>query len=173
MDRKLTEASTTAKTAKDNMVAQRQSKNIPYTDSMASVSDEEGPFSSPGPKYEEPLYTEINIPLPPLPKPKANSSVTGKRQKSQTISSFHPFHRRGSSSDTANKSVEDWPRIKKEVKSREVAAAMSLTSRHKRSGTVDALAVIPAILVLSAELFTPSDGTKKKDRSGKWEDGMI
>ena len=66
---------------------------------------------------------------------------------------------------------EAWPRIKKEVKSKEVAAAMDFRRRDRRSGTVDALAVVPALLVLSAELFTPGEEGKK--REGKWEDGMI
>ena len=66
---------------------------------------------------------------------------------------------------------EAWPRIKKEVKSKEVAAAMDFRRRDRRSGTIDALAVVPALLVLSAELFTPGEEGKK--REGKWEDGMI
>lgn len=158
----------------DAMNARPQSEDLSYTTPiMAPAKDEEPtPPSSPEPRYEEPLYTEINIPLPPLPKPKVNPMLTGKRPKSHSISSFRPFHRRGSSSDSTRKSGEDWPRIKKEVKSREVAAAMNLTSRSRRSGTIDALAVVPAVLVLSAELFTPGDGEKKK-RGGKWEDGMI
>lgn len=137
------------------------------------VHEDTTPLSSPEPRYEEPLYTEINIPLPPLPKAKVHPALTGRRPKSHTISSHHPFHRRGSSSDSTRKSGEEWPRIKKEVKSREVAAVMNLATRHRRSGTVDALAVVPAVLVLSAELFTPGDGAKKKKNEGKWEDGMI
>lgn len=58
------------------------------------------------------------------------------------------------------------------MKSKDVAAAMNL-SRGKRSGTVDALAVVPAVLVLSAELFTPGQGQGKKKDEGKWEDGML
>lgn len=126
--------------------------------------------SSPAPKYEEPLYTEINIPLPPLPKAKVHSDHTGKRPKAHSVSSFRPFHRRGSSSESTRKSGEEWPRIKKEVKSREVAAAMNLAGRRHRGGTIDALAVVPAVLVLRAELFTPGI---KKSKVGKWEDGMI
>ncbi|KAF2439545.1 hypothetical protein P171DRAFT_490240 [Karstenula rhodostoma CBS 690.94] len=142
--------------------------STPPTSALPAI----GPFgdgllSSPGPEYEKPLYTEINIPLPPLPKPKA---LAGKRPKSHSISSFRPFHGRGSSSDSTRKSGEEWPRIKKEVKSSEVAVAMNLAGKHHRSGVIDALAVVPAVLVLSAELFTPG---AEKSRVGKWEDGMI
>jgi len=42
-----------------------------------------------------------------------------------------------------------------------------LVNRKKRSGTVDALAVLPAVLVLSAELFTPEEEEKKKKNDGK------
>ena len=158
----------------DAMNATPQLDDLPDTSLAVTLAKDEEPtpLSSPEPRYEEPLYTEINIPLPPLPKPKVNPMLTGKRPKSHSISSFSPFHRRGSSSDSTRKSGEEWPRIKKQVKSREVAAAMNLTSRSRRSGTVDALAVVPAVLVLSAELFTPGDGEKKKG-DGKWEDGML
>lgn len=148
-------------------------EDIPLTPASAPPTigtSENALLSSPEPQYDEPLYTEINIPLPPLPKPKAQPALTGKRPKSHSISSFRPFHRRRSSSESTRKSGEEWPRIKKEVKSREVAAAMNLGWKHHRSGTIDALAVVPAVLVLSAELFTP--GTAKS-KSGKWEEGMI
>ncbi|KAL5404555.1 hypothetical protein PMIN06_005989 [Paraphaeosphaeria minitans] len=127
-------------------------------------------LSSSEPHYDEPLYTEINIPLPSISKPKAHPHLAGKRAKSHSISSFRPFHRRASSSESPRKSGEEWPRIKKEIKSREVAAAMNLAGRHPRSGTIDALAVVPAVLVLSAELFTPGIA---KSKSGRWEEGMI
>lgn len=65
------------------------------------------------------------------------------------------------------------------MKSREVNAMMDLRHQSKRgrSGTVDALAVVPAVLVLSAELFTPGTGDAKEGRRkdsgvGKWEDGI-
>jgi len=41
-----------------------------------------------------------------------------------------------------------------------------LVNRKKRSGTVEALAVLPAVLVLSAELFTPEKEEKKNDGKG-------
>ncbi|KAJ4299200.1 hypothetical protein N0V90_004444 [Kalmusia sp. IMI 367209] len=172
-------ASVTTAALVDEMVAIPQHEDVPPTplapiSTMAPNSEGPGssPLSSPEPKYDEPLYTEINIPLPTLPKPKAIPALTKVRPKSHSTSSFRPFHRRGSSSDSTRKSGEEWPRIKKEVKSKEVAAAMNLTGRHHRSGTIDALAVVPAVLVLSAELFTPGEGKKRRDE-GKWEDGMI
>ena len=137
---------------------------LPYSD----------PASPPSKKPTEPLYTEINIPLPPLPSPKPKSrpfSPPPSRLRSHSLASFHPFHRRGSSVDSGVGKEEAWPRIKKEVKSKEVAAAMDFRRRDRRSGTIDALAVVPALLVLSAELFTPGEEGKK--REGKWEDGMI
>ncbi|PSN72235.1 hypothetical protein BS50DRAFT_246855 [Corynespora cassiicola Philippines] len=123
-------------------------------------------------KDEEPLYTEIQIPLPPIPQPKRTQTSTSKsRPRAHTLHSLSPFHRRSSSG--SRKEEEQWPRIKKEVKSKEIAAAMNLTNRHKRSGTVDALAVVPAVLILSAELFTPVNPGKKQKGMKRWEDGMI
>lgn len=49
--------------------------------------------------------------------------------------------------------------------------------RRGRSSTVDALAVVPAVLVLSAELFTPGEGGRnggaRGKRGGLVEGGMI
>jgi hypothetical protein len=146
-------------------------------------------MSSPASKKPtEPLYTEINIPLPPLPSPKPKSRhlpfspPTSPRPRSHSLAnSFRPFHRRYSSTDSCaskdsgvggKREEEAWPRIKKEVKSREVAAAMDWRRKDRRSGTIDALAVVPAVLVLSAELFTPGEGKGRK-KGGRWEDGMI
>jgi hypothetical protein len=52
------------------------------------------------------------------------------------------------------------------VTNREVAAAMNLSHQKKRSrsGTIGALAVVPAVLVLSAELFTPGTGGAEAER---------
>lgn len=136
---------------------------------------EPSPFSSPEPRYDEPLYTEINIPLPPVPKPKPKAPLPTSpksRPRAHTLHSLSPFHRRGSSSSSAGKGGEEWPRIKKEVKNKEVAAMMNLNHRNKRSGTIDALAVVPTVLVLSAELFTPGEGSKKDKELGKWEDSL-
>lgn len=44
-------------------------------------------------------------------------------------------------------------------------------SKRGRSGTVDALAVVPAVLVLSAELFTPGAGQRRGER-GRLVEGM-
>jgi hypothetical protein len=145
----------------------------------------------------EPLYTEINIPLPPLPStlpaqtPYAPSnhftSVSPPerghdRCRARSLSSFSPFRTRSSSrtSDETARRSEERPRIKKEiVKNCEVAAAMNLSHQNKRSHskTIDALAVVPAVLVLSAELFTPGtgvakEGERKDSGIGRWEDGI-
>ncbi|PVH97989.1 hypothetical protein DM02DRAFT_730156 [Periconia macrospinosa] len=113
---------------------------------------------------KEPLYTEINIPLPPLRKRGPTSYSTLRNRAHSLHSSFKPFHRRGSSSDSsalAKESVAPRPppppshEAPAVVKSRETAAAMNLRKGHRRSRTVDALAVVPAVLVLRAELFTP------------------
>ena len=61
------------------------------------------------------------------------------------------------------------------VKSREVHAAMNLSHHAKRGrgGSIDALAVVPAVLVLSAELFTPGEKEVRGRRGmGRWEDGL-
>lgn len=142
--------------------------------------------------YESPLYTEINIPLPRLLTPKASrpSSTPSQaqlpspptptnRSRSRTLSALSPFHRSTSTSPSP-KDAEEWPRIRKDrVKSKEVYAMMDLGHHGKknRRGTIDALAIVPAVLVLSAELFTPGSGDatrgKRKDSGvGRWEDGI-
>ncbi|CAI6342407.1 unnamed protein product [Periconia digitata] len=124
---------------------------------------------------KEPLFTEINIPLPSLPK-KGPSTYAHLRTRAHSLQSLRPFHRRGSSSDSST-SKSSASRVAQEpssVKSREVAAAMDLGKRHRRSRTIDALAVVPAVLVLRAELFTPVSKSSKLSRGEvKWEDGMI
>ena len=48
-------------------------------------------------------------------------------------------------------------------------------SKQNRSGTINALAVVPAVLVLSAELFTPGQGNDERRKNsgvGRWEDGI-
>lgn len=136
------------------------------------------PPATPDSSSEEPLYTEINIPLPPLPKPKPEPVSPKSRSRSRSLVSLSPFHRRrrssqgsDSSCDSTGSKDEDWPRVRKEVRNKEIFSIMSLKSRHHKGGTVDALAVVPAVLVLSAELFTPGLGKKKE--AGKWEEGMI
>ena len=51
--------------------------------------------------------------------------------------------------------------------------------KRGRSGTIDALAVVPAVLVLSAELFTPggeevgvAEGRRKDSGVGWWVEGI-
>ncbi|CBY01222.1 hypothetical protein IAQ61_003036 [Plenodomus lingam] len=113
------------------------------------------------------------------------------RPRSRTLSSLSPFRRpltspsppAAGSGAPATATEEQWPRIRKEVvKSKEIHAMMDLTHHGKkksRRGTIDALAVVPAVLVLSAELFTPGDG-QGEGRSagrggavGRWRDGII
>jgi hypothetical protein len=142
------------------------------------------PFPAFKSSAEEPLYTEINIPMPALPtRPKpASASLSpppASRSRARSLSALSPFHRRRDSSSSASSTAsamesEEWPR-KKEVKSREIAALMNLgqKGRRSRSGTIDALAVVPTVLVLSAELFTPGQGGGRKDsKVGRWEDSI-
>ena len=152
--------------------------------------------------YDGPLYTEINIPLPHVAisstqnaaqttsssMPPSEVATDKTRPRSRTLSSLSSWrHRRSSSSSStyapslsSAKESEEWPRVRKDVvKSREVNAMMDLRQqgRKGRSGTIDALAVVPAVLVLSAELFTPGMGDVKEGRRkdsgvGRWEDGI-
>ncbi|KAF2707883.1 hypothetical protein K504DRAFT_458370 [Pleomassaria siparia CBS 279.74] len=123
--------------------------------------------SVPSPTIEEPLYTEIRIPLPRLAqqppswsKSKSKSPYTSactstSRSRAHTIaSSLSPFHKRISSSPGARR--EQGSNDAKNV-------TRDLASRKKRAETVGALAVLPAVLMLSAELFTPEE----KDRNEK------
>lgn len=140
------------------------------------------PLSSPKTEKEEsPLYTEINIPLPAVPAPPKQTQATlspppKSRSRAISLSSLSSFRRR-SGSISSERASEEWPRIKKQVRNKEVAAMMNLDheSKRKRSGTIDALAVVPAVLVLSAELFTPgqaNEGSKRDSGVGRWEDGI-
>ncbi|KAH7082734.1 hypothetical protein BKA63DRAFT_501543 [Paraphoma chrysanthemicola] len=172
--------------------------------SPPSLSLQEPDSSAPFPDfdfaYEEPLYTEINIPLPRLPSPSRTSlqrttpqsspsalpssspseraqaqTSSHSRSRAKSLSSFPLFRSRSSSTSTQTSTstgaTEPWPRVRPaHVKNREVAAAMDLRHQSKRgrSSTIDALAVVPAVLVLSAELFTPGTGEKDKEgRDGK------
>jgi hypothetical protein len=62
---------------------------------------------------------------------------------------------------------------------------LSHQSKRNRSSTIDALAVVPAVLVLSAELFTPGSGEggraggkgdgnggRKDSGVGRWENAV-
>ncbi|KAG9185399.1 hypothetical protein G6011_07943 [Alternaria panax] len=149
--------------------------------------------------------TTSNASSPRLSTSNASSTLTTatekQRGRSRTLSSLSPFRHRSSSSASASAtnspsspasptsptsgggSSEEWPRIRRDiVKSREVNAMMNLRHQNKRgrSGTIDALAVVPAVLVLSAELFTPGEeeeggegrGGRKDSGVGRWEDGI-
>jgi hypothetical protein len=145
------------------------------------------------PSHDEPLYTEINIPLPRLPSPPRTSlsppHQTHNRNRARSLSSLASFTRARSSSTTTSspnrssydsphtsspsRASDDYPRIRPSIlKNREIAAAMDLNhaSKRGRSSTIDALAVVPAVLVLSAELFTPAEKSGKemgRDDGGK------
>ncbi|KAH8723393.1 hypothetical protein GQ44DRAFT_774001 [Phaeosphaeriaceae sp. PMI808] len=145
------------------------------------------------PTYEEPLYTEINIPLPQIPSshpqppstPTPSPSPSPSHTRTRSLTSFSPFTRTRSTSSPPPppppRKTDEWPRVRPSIlRSREVAAAMDLghAGKRGRSGTVDALAVVPAVLVLSAELFTPGSGEGGRGRGrgrkgvGRWEEGI-
>ncbi|KAF2008044.1 hypothetical protein P154DRAFT_14473 [Amniculicola lignicola CBS 123094] len=145
---------------------------------QAPIEDQtESPDSSspntPEMQYEEPLYTEINIPLPPLPQarpPIPPKSRDRPRARAHTIHSPFSFHRRRPSSPPSKAP----PSTEKEMalflgedkreseKTRGAAKGAGWQEMmkekmkgRKRNQTVDALAIVPAVLVLRAELFTP------------------
>ncbi|KAH6621770.1 hypothetical protein C7974DRAFT_377444 [Boeremia exigua] len=141
------------------------------------------PLASPQAEEDKsPLYTEINIPLPALPTPPKHAQQSlspppKSRSRAVSLSSLSPFRRRSSSISSLGGISEDWPRIRKEVKNKEIAAMMNPNHQNKRnrSGTIDALAVVPAVLVLSAELFTPGQERSEKRKGsgvGRWQDGL-
>ncbi|KAF1931178.1 uncharacterized protein M421DRAFT_341534 [Didymella exigua CBS 183.55] len=172
----------------------------PFCDFSCTTSAGATPDAAPGPsslpctvspapsksdENESPLYTEINIPLPAVPAPpkqyqqpqQSLSPPPRSRSRAVSLSPLSPFRYRSSSISSSGKASEEWPRIKKEVKNKEVAAAMNLSYRSKRtrSGTIDALAVVPAVLILSAELFMPgqsNDGRRKDNGVGRLGDGI-
>ncbi|KAH6870372.1 hypothetical protein BKA58DRAFT_175419 [Alternaria rosae] len=179
---------------------------IPTSSDIATSTSEPFSVHYEGPLYTEiniPL-PRITAPRTTSPStsnqpPSTNLSISSppekQRGRSRTLSSLSPFRHRSSSSASTSASVtsptsptsprsstnsEDWPRIRKDVvKSREVNAMMNLRhhSKRGRSGTIDALAVVPAVLVLSAELFTPggeevAEGRRKDSGVGRWEEGI-
>jgi hypothetical protein len=117
---------------------------------------------------QEPLYTEINIPLPRLPSPSYNSQPQPptslspppqSRSRSRSLSLFRPRSISLSSRPSLDRKSEDTSR--KTIRNRDIVAAMDLSHQSRgRRGTIDALAVVPAVLVLSAELFTPGVGER-------------
>jgi hypothetical protein len=137
----------------------------------------EHPLTSPEPnylepQYESPLYTEINIPLPPLPgtpvttatpiTPVGPTSPKSSRSRAHTLHSFSPFHRRRSSSPSASIPEIEYGPKKHQEKRIELSMRDVSKGRKKRSGTVGA-AIVPAVMVLSAELFTPGEGASGND----------
>ncbi|KAF2805033.1 uncharacterized protein BDZ99DRAFT_524759 [Mytilinidion resinicola] len=109
---------------------------------------------------EEPLFTEINIPLPALPA-SPSPSPSKPRHRSISLSSLS-FHRHDSSSShTSHQSPSHTHTAKPDEKR---AAGLATIKEHQtsalrsRTQTLGALAVAPAVLMLSAELFTPGSG---------------
>ncbi|ORY08341.1 hypothetical protein BCR34DRAFT_603592 [Clohesyomyces aquaticus] len=135
-----------------------QSPTTPTMPATVDISSPEAsPLATPEPiQYEEPLYTEIRIPLPPIPQP---STPPKSRHRAHTLASLSPFHHRSRSSSTATNSNVN---VDRPQDSPAAAMMKSLTKGRKRSGTVDALAIVPAVLVLSAELFTPRKDEEKE-----------
>jgi hypothetical protein len=133
---------------------------------------------------EEPLYTEINIPLPRLASPVSPPSTlppalpptntcsdlaspssdvhngqqerSRPRSRARSLSLFRPR-----SLSLSNFSISPRPtsldqaRQSTSSSSSSTSLILSHQSKRGRSGTVDALAVVPAVLMLRAELFTP------------------
>ncbi|OCK79154.1 hypothetical protein K432DRAFT_75929 [Lepidopterella palustris CBS 459.81] len=101
------------------------------------------PKATPHMEMEEPLYTEINIPLPTAPalSPPATTTLLPHPtcHRAHTLSTILPFHHRHGSSPALSKLFE------------ESNANASRTSTK----TLSALAVLPTVLILSTELFTP------------------
>jgi hypothetical protein len=112
------------------------------------------------PHYETPLYTEINIPLPTLPQSStsavehssaASSKPTGRRKRAHTLHSISPFHKSHSSSpEGAVKQQQQ----NHQHPNHHGLSLRTLAKGRSRSGTIEA-AIVPAVLVLKAELFTP------------------
>jgi hypothetical protein len=124
-----------------------------------STSTNSSPLTTPLSDSGEPLYTEIRIPLPKIAQPPTSTSTS--RYRAHTLaSSFSPFHKRRSSSPSAGKNLEK----EKEKRASTGSMMKDLVTRKKRSGTVDALAVLPAVLIMSAELFTPEEEEKKNGK---------
>jgi hypothetical protein len=134
---------------------------------------------------EEPLYTEINIPLPRLPSPSSPQPPTSlspppqshSRSRSRSLSLFRPRSISLSSSRHSEdrKSEDSTASSRRVVRNRDIVAAMDLGQKSRgRRGTVDALAVVPTVLVLSAELFTPGEGKGGREgrREVRWEEGI-
>lgn len=65
-------------------------------------------------------------------------------------------------------SEEDSSNIVQEKRIELSMRAVGKGGRKRRSGTVDA-AIVPAVMVLSAELFTPGEGDRKVDGMDRLE----
>jgi len=88
------------------------------------------------PSTTTPLYTEIPIPLPPLPPQRApQHQIHGKNPYTQ----FTP---------------------PQDARTHACGAVATTQDRRGWGNTIGALAVVPAVLVLAVELFTPGKGRR-------------
>ncbi|KAF2742372.1 hypothetical protein M011DRAFT_481761 [Sporormia fimetaria CBS 119925] len=113
-----------------------------------------------------PLYTEINIPLPRLSASPAGASsgsprTAAKHGHSKSLSAFPGFHSRSSSTSTTS-STESERRVRYAPRI-ELSMAAAGKGTKARRATIEA-AIVPAAMVLSAELFTPGQGERTKKR---------
>jgi len=111
------------------------------------------------PEISSPLFIEINIPLPALPVlPPSNP-----RHRTLSLSSLS-FHRHASSSPHLSHHSQQCYHFRgHHTKSSDakhvdplLGTAIGKTVARRRTQTLGALAVAPAVLMLSTEIFTPS-----------------
>ena len=139
-------------------------------------------FGEPLAHHDSPLYTEINIPLPALPQPPSGveavsspatahlASPSQSRSRAHTVHSISPFQRHRNRSSSPEEARSERPQQPRQQHPNHHGLSLRTLARGRsRSGTIDA-AIIPAVLVLKAELFTPSEATPKRGLSAK--DGL-
>ncbi|KAF2110832.1 hypothetical protein BDV96DRAFT_650449 [Lophiotrema nucula] len=139
---------------------------------MSTESIEGSPLATPDLRqHEEPLYTEIHIPLPPIPErflqPDLTASPPKARSRGHTLHSMLPFHHRRSSSSSSEKSQPSKEKAKEETGM--VGMMKAVQKGRRRSGTVEALAVVPTVLMLGTEMFTPSEEREVELKERKHE----
>jgi hypothetical protein len=114
------------------------------------------------PEYPLPLYTEINIPLPASPGSMSDPLSSTNPKSHRSLHSLSPFsHRRRASSPAAS---PEHVRESRKPEPRRIELSMRDVTKggKKRSGTIDA-AIVPAVMVLRAELFTPGVGERSEN----------
>ena len=127
---------------------------------MSTESIDDSPLATPDFKQnQEPLYNEIRIPLPPIPnrflQPSDTVASSKSRSRAHTLHAMLPFHHRRSSSSSSEASQRTQEKIKEETGMAGMMKAVRKSRR--RSGTVEALAVVPTVIMLGTEMFTPSE----------------